>query len=269
VSKKSHISLPATTAVALLVAYSMVFFYAPIEADQGFVQKIFYLHVPLAIVTLFGLIAGAVMAAVYLRTGRREWDARSYVAIHVSLILGVGGLITGSIWAKASWGHWWVWQEPTLVSYLIILLLFCCYQPLRFAIEDPERQSRYAAVFAVTGGAFIPINFIAVRMAAAYTHPRVFQVTGAQLPLSMGLTFLAALIAIALVFVTLFRFELRAKALRARIRALERKLDSAPLARKLDSEPLAREPILSLAPPTADSAGAAPRSPVPVPIRSV
>jgi heme exporter protein C len=200
----------------------MVFFYAPIEADQGFVQKIFYLHVPLAIVTLCGLIAAAVAAAMYLRTGERAWDARSYVAVHVSLILGVGGLLTGSIWAKASWGHWWVWQEPTLVSYLIILLLFSCYQPLRFAIEDPERQSRYAAVFALTGGAFIPINFIAVRMASAFTHPRVFQVTGAQLPLSMGVTFLVALAAITLLFITLCRFELKAKAVRARLRALER-----------------------------------------------
>ncbi|HET6869092.1 MAG TPA: cytochrome c biogenesis protein CcsA [Solirubrobacteraceae bacterium] len=221
-SLTSHIKLPALTVVALAVAYSMVFFYAPIEADQGFVQKIFYLHVPLAIVTLCGLIAGGVNAGLYLRTGRSEWDARSYVAVHVSLILGVGALVTGSIWAKASWGHWWVWQEPTLVSFLIVLLLFCCYMPLRFAIEDPERQARFAAVFAVMGGAFIPVNFVVVRMASAFTHPRVFQVTGAQLPLSMGLTFVAALIAIGLLFVTLCRFELRAKALRVRIRSLER-----------------------------------------------
>jgi heme exporter protein C len=227
----SHTKLPAVTVVAVAVAYSMVFFYAPIEADQGFVQKIFYLHVPLAIVTLCGFIAGGIAGGMFLRTGRREWDARSYVAVHVSLILGIGALVTGSIWAKASWGHWWVWQEPTLVSFLVVLLLFCCYQPLRFAIEDPERQARLAAVFAVMGAAFIPVNFIAVRMASAFTHPRVFQVTGAQLPLSMGLTFLAALAAIALLFITLCRFELRAKALRARIRVLEQAaldLDEAP-----------------------------------------
>jgi heme exporter protein C len=221
-SSRSHIKLPVLTAVALAVAYAMVFFYAPIEADQGFVQKIFYLHVPLAIVTLCGFIAGGVTAGLYLHTGRRDWEARSYVAVHVSLILGVGALLTGSIWAKASWGHWWVWQEPTLVSFLIVLLLFCCYMPLRFAIEDPERQARFAAVFALMGATFIPVNFIVVRMASAFTHPRVFQVTGAQLPLSMGLTFLVALAALTLLFITLCRFELRAKALRAQIRVLER-----------------------------------------------
>jgi heme exporter protein C len=225
--KKLDHRLPALTALALLVAYGMVFFYAPIEANQGFVQKIFYLHVPLAIVTLFGFTAGAAMAGMYLRTGNRTWDVRSYVAIHISLILGVGGIVTGSIWAKASWGHWWVWQEPTLVSYLIVLLLFCCYQPLRFAIEDPERQSRYAAVFALAGGAFIPINFIAVRSAAAFTHPRVFQITGAQLPLSMGITFLLALLAITLLFITLCKFELRAKAVSMKLRRLERAVGSS------------------------------------------
>ena len=139
--------------VALLIgAFALVFFYAPNEADQGFIQKIFYLHVPLAIVALCGFVAGGIYGILYLRTGDRTHDLRSYVAIHLSLILAVGALITGSIWAKASWGHWWVWDEPTLVSFLIVFLLYACYQPLRFSIEDPERQARYAAVFSVDRG---------------------------------------------------------------------------------------------------------------------
>ena len=97
---------------------------------------------------------------------------RSYVAIHMALIFGIGALITGSIWAKASWGHWWVWNEPTLVSFLIVVLLFATYQPLRFAIEDPERQARYASVFAIVAGAFVPLNFIAVRPRPAATCTR-------------------------------------------------------------------------------------------------
>ena len=95
------------------------------------------------------------------------------MAIHLSLILAVGVLVTGSIWARASWGHWWVWDEPMLVSFLIVFLLYASYQPLRFSIEDPERQARYAAVFAIVAGAFVPLNFVAVRMAEPLTHPRV------------------------------------------------------------------------------------------------
>ena len=175
-------ALSLATLITLGAALALVFFYAPLDAGQGFVQKIFYIHVPLAIVSLGGFIFGGLLAIGYLRTGDRAWDMRSYVAIHIALIFGVGGLITGSIWAKASWGHWWVWNEPTLVSYLIVLLLFATYQPLRFSIEDPERQARYASVFAIVAGAFVPLNYLAVSLATAYVHPRVLTLTSANLP---------------------------------------------------------------------------------------
>src|SRR3984957_4554912 len=152
-------SLSLLTVVALAAALVMVFFYAPLDADQGFVQKIFYIHVPLAIVSLCGFVFGGILAIQHLRTGDRRWAMRSYVAIHMALIFGLAALLAGSIWAKASWGHWWVWSDPTLTSFFIVLLLFATYQPLRFSIEDPERQARYASVFASVGGAVAALTF--------------------------------------------------------------------------------------------------------------
>src|SRR4030088_649541 len=216
-------ALSISTVAAMALALSLVFFYAPLDAEQGFLQKIFYTHVPLAIVALGGFVIGALLAVAHLRTRDPRWDMRSYVAIHMSLIFGVGALITGSIWAKGSWGHWWVWDEPTLVSFLIVFLLYATYQPLRFAIEDPERQARYASVFAITAGAFVPLNFIAVRMSTAYVHPRVLGGTS-NLPGPMALTFVVSLIAIALLYVTLCKYELTAKHARAQLRALRRRL---------------------------------------------
>jgi heme exporter protein C len=227
--------LSLATVATITVALALVFFYAPLDADQGFVQKIFYIHVPLAIVSLCGFIFGGVLAIGHLRTGERRWDMRSYVAIHMALIFGIGALITGSIWAKASWGHWWVWSEPTLVSFLIVVLLFATYQPLRFAIEDPERQARYASVFAIVAGAFVPLNFIAVRLAQQYVHPRVLTLEGGNLPGSMALTFYISLLGIALLYATLWNYEMAAKNARGQVRALRRMLlgdDSvAPLGR--------------------------------------
>jgi heme exporter protein C len=230
--------LAAATVLAMGVALGMVFFYAPLEAEQGFLQKIFYVHVPLAIVSLCGFVIGGVLAIQHLRTRDSRWDMRSYVAIHMSLIFGVATLITGSIWAKGSWGHWWVWSEPTLVSFLIVFLLYATYQPLRFAIEDPERQARYASVFAVTAGAFVPMNFIAVRLSTAYLHPRVLGSTS-NLPPQMALTFVVSLGAIASLFATLCRLELNAKRTRAQLRALRHRLaqeeDSATPVRRVRS----------------------------------
>ena len=216
--------LSLATVAILVGGFALVFFYAPNDADQGFVQKIFYLHVPLAIVALFGFVAGGVYGLRFLRSGDPSLDLRSYVAIHISLILAVGALVTGSIWAKASWGHWWVWEEPTLVSFLIVFLLYACYQPLRFSIEDPERQARYASVFAVIGGAFVPLNFMAVRAAESLTHPRVLSTTGGSMPGSMRLTFLVSLLGMALLFITLNKYELTSKQATFRLRALKRRM---------------------------------------------
>src|SRR3954465_3496598 len=102
-------ALSVATVVAIATSLILVFYYAPLDADQGFVQKIFYLHVPMAIVALCGFVFGGIMAIQHLRTRDRRYDVRSYVAIHLALVLALGTLITGSIWAKASWGHWWVW----------------------------------------------------------------------------------------------------------------------------------------------------------------
>jgi heme exporter protein C len=216
-------ALSFATIVVVALALALVFFYAPIEEDQGFLQKIFYVHVPLAITALCGFVLGGILAIQHLRTRDAKWDLRSYVVIHVSLIYAVAVLISGSIWAHGSWGHWWVWNEPTLVSFLIVFLLYATYQPLRFSIEDPERQARYASVFAITCGAFVPLNFIAVRMSTSYLHPRVLGSTS-NLPWQMALTFVVSLVAFVLLFATLCQFEMTAKHARAQIQALRRRL---------------------------------------------
>ena len=170
----------------------------------------------------------------HLRTRDQSWDLRSYVTIHISVILAVGVLATGSIWARASWGHWWVWDEPTLVSFLIIFLLYATYTPLRFSIEDRERQARYASVFAVVAGAFVPINFAMVRMAQSYVHPRTLGTTTGGMPGEMMLTFLVALAGMALLFVTLWKYEMASKSATAELRALRRRLlgDDEPAPRR-------------------------------------
>jgi heme exporter protein C len=221
-------ALSIATVVVLSAAMALIFFYAPLDADQGVIQKIFYVHVPMAIVALCGFVAGGLMAIQHLRTGDRAWDMRSYVAIHLAIVFGVGVLITGAIWAKRSWGHWWVWDEPVLVSFLIVFLLYCCYQPLRFAISDPERQGRYAAVFAIAAGAFVPINFVAVRMAVQQVHPRVLSETGGHLPGDMRLTFLVALAGVALLFATLWKLELTSKNASEQMKRLRARLESTP-----------------------------------------
>ena len=214
----------AIAAVAVLVTgYALAFFWAPLEAE-GFIQKIFYLHVPLAVIALLGFLVAAVHSIRHLRTGDPIHDARSYVSIHLSVIFGVGALLTGAIWAKGQWGVWWEWREPTLVSFLIVFLLYATYYPLRYSIEDRERQGRYASVFAITAGAFIPLNFMAVRLADPFIHPRTFSSAGG-LPGEMLVAFLVCLAGMGLLWTALVRFELAAKGASADLGRLRRALE--------------------------------------------
>ncbi len=95
---------------------------------------------------------------------------------------------------------------------------------LRFSIEDRERQARYASVFAVVAGAFVPINFAVVRMAQSYVHPRTLGTTTGGMPGEMMLTFLIALVGMALLFVTLWKYEMASKSAGAQVRALRLRL---------------------------------------------
>jgi heme exporter protein C len=218
-------TLALVTVATLVAGFALVFYYAPLDADQGFIQKIFYLHVPLATMSLLGFVIAAVFAIRHLRSGDPTDDARAYVSIHLSVIFGVAVLATGAIWARASWGKWWVWDEPTLTSFLIVFLLYCTYYPLRYAIADRDRQARYASVFAITAGAFVPLNFLAVRLAQPLVHPRVFATAEGGLPAEMWLTLLVCLAGIALLWVTLVRFELAAKSASASLARLRRALE--------------------------------------------
>src|SRR3954462_9381979 len=97
-------ALSVATVVTLITGYALAAFVAPMDPDQGFIQKIFYLHVPMAIVALCGFIFAGLCATAPLRTDAATWDLRAYLAIHISIILGVGVLLTGPFRAKASWG---------------------------------------------------------------------------------------------------------------------------------------------------------------------
>ncbi len=217
--------LAIATLAVMAAGYVLAFFAAPEDADQGFIQKIFYLHVPLATVALGGWIVAAIHAIRHLRTSDPKHDARSYVSIHISVIFGLAVLLTGAIWAKGSWGVWWEWKEPTLVSFLIVFLLYATYYPLRYAIEDRDRQARYASVFAITAGAFVPLNFLAVRLAEPLIHPRTFSSAGG-LPGSMLWPFLVCLVGMALLWATLVWFELDSKAASGNLKRIRRALEA-------------------------------------------
>ena len=222
--------MPALAALAAgLVGLSLilVFFVAPEDADQGISQKIFYIHVPIALTAYAGFGWGAYKALLYLWRREERYDLESYVGIHQGIILGALTLITGSIWAKASWGVWWAWDSNQLVLFLVLFLFYSAYFMLRFSVEPGPRRASMSAVYALFGVALIPVSFLAIRLAEDFIHPTVFTRDGPQMTGTMFTTFCVAWAAVTALAYTLYRVELSGKRLDANLREL-REVLTAP-----------------------------------------
>ena len=218
-----HIPLPvlASAAVVLMgTALALVFFYAPIDADQGLSQKIFYIHVPIALTSYACFAWGAAKAFIHLRSRAPGADLESYTAIHQGVIFGALTLLTGSIWARISWGHWWTWSSNQLVTFLILFLSYSAYFMLRYSVEPGPGRANMCAVYALFGVVLIPVSWLSIRIANDYIHPTVFTTHGPQMSASMFLAFCVSWAALLALAGTMYRVELAGKRLDARLREL-------------------------------------------------
>jgi heme exporter protein C len=216
------------TVTAALTALAVIgsFLVAPEDADQGVIQRIFYFHVSIAIVSLVAFAVAFVSGVRYLRGRRERDDEIGVTSIGLGLLFSGLVVITGSIWAKASWGTWWVWEDPRLVTYVIVILLYAAYFMLRSSL-DGERRLRYSAIFAIAAFAAVPLSFYSVRVAQSFVHPVVFTQSGANMPDTMLVWFVVSQLAMLALFVTLLQFELMQRRAERSLRELKLRLERA------------------------------------------
>jgi heme exporter protein C len=217
------IRLPVVAGAATILvgsALALIFFYAPTDADQGLSQRIFYFHVPLALTSYACFGWGAWKALRYLRTRDERADLESYVAIHQGVIFGALTLLTGSIWARISWGVWWSWSEDQLVLFLVLFLFYCAYFMLRFSVDAGPARANMSAVYALFGVVLIPVSFLAIRLSRQFIHPVVFNLDGPQMTGSQFFTFCVSLAAMLALFATFYAIELAGKRLDRSLREL-------------------------------------------------
>jgi heme exporter protein C len=134
--------------------------------------------------------------------------------------------VTGSIWAKASWGVWWTWSSNQLVLFLVLFLFYCAYFMLRYSIEPGPRRERISAVYALFGVALVPVSFLAIRLASDFIHPTVFTRDGPQMTGTMFAAFCVSWAAITLLAYVMYRVELAGKRTDANLRELREALAS-------------------------------------------
>jgi heme exporter protein C len=168
------VALAITAAVLLLTGVALAFYWVPNAPIEGFRQRIFYIHVPAAL-TAYACFGWAAWKGLRLLSRRdQRYDLESYTAVHMGVIFGIVTLVTGSIWARTSWGVWWDWSERQLTLFLILFLFYSAYFMLRYSTEPGPRRANMSAVYALFGVVLIPISFLAIRLAEGLIHPVVF-----------------------------------------------------------------------------------------------
>jgi heme exporter protein C len=162
------------TAGALLLlgtAWLWAVWTAPIDARQGEIARIVFVHPPLAFGAYLGFGLTALGGLVYLARRREEWDRFAVAAAEVGVVFCTLMLLTAVIWAKAAWGKWWSWDPRTTVT-LLLYFVYVAYLLLRAYAEGSERAARFGAVYAIAGLAVIPLNYFAIELAGGRAiHP--------------------------------------------------------------------------------------------------
>jgi heme exporter protein C len=105
-----------------------------------------YFHVTMWFGMMILLSVALVHSILFLARFDLKHDTIASEAVNVSVLLGIMGLITGSVWARFTWGAWWV-SDPQLNGAAITMLAYLAYCLLRNSIDEEQKRARIAAVY--------------------------------------------------------------------------------------------------------------------------
>jgi heme exporter protein C len=204
-SQKISTALFAMLLILLPIDFYLIFKVAPTERIMGDVQRIFYLHVPLAISAYAGFTTVFIASIMFLWRKNLFWDTVAYTAAEIGVLFSTLVIITGSFWARPVWNVWWTW-DPRLLTMFILWFIYVGYFILRKGIPERLKKARYSAVLGIIGFLDVPI----VRLATKWwrsVHPRLKSEGGGLDPVMLKVLLFSMLTFILFaVFLFLFRY---------------------------------------------------------------
>ena len=211
----------------MLIALYMAIVTSPLERVQGVHQKIFYIHVPLALIAYVSIAVVAVGSVMYLWKRRGRWDRLAHASAEIGVITTTLVLVTGSLWGRPVWGAWWSWSDARLVTTLVMWLVYIAYLMLRSLGGRTPGTARAAAVIGILGFANVPITYFSVYL-WTFLHPLPTLQSSSDRPDSAILMpFLVAMLAFTLLYVYLTAFRMRLEKSRTDLDALRASQDIA------------------------------------------
>jgi heme exporter protein C len=205
--------------LALLPVYAWVVIDSPIDSVQGMMQKILYVHPPLAYGAYLGFVATAIAGGLFLWKGSEIHDQLAIAGAEVGTVFCTLMLVTGPIWARGAWGpgNWWVW-DARLTLTLLLWFVYLAYSLLRSFTEGDERAARFASVYGILGVVLIPLNYWIIDLVGGAMHPDnlQFEENDSSLGEGMGLPFLVGNLTFFFVFAYLLVLRWRVGVLRSK-----------------------------------------------------
>ncbi|MXX68946.1 MAG: hypothetical protein F4Y74_08300 [Gemmatimonadales bacterium] len=133
----------------------------PADALQGEVQRLLYVHVPVAWVMMLAFFVVFLMSILYLVQRRLKWDLLAVSAAELGVLAAVLTLILGTLWGRPTWGIWWAW-DPRVTTTALLVPIYTGYLVVRSMTEDPDRRARWAAVIGLIAFVQVPIVYLSV-----------------------------------------------------------------------------------------------------------
>jgi len=181
----------------------------PPQNQLGEVSRLFYFHIPAAWVTVLAYFVAMRQSVLYLRRKELLYDVKASSAAELGTLFCILATITGSIFAKMTWGSFWNW-DPRQTSILILLLIYGAYLALRSAVREPERKAALSSVYCIFAfPAAVFLVFVTPRVYQSL-HPAdsIIDASGRiQMPAPILVTFLASLVCFTLIFVWMHRLQ--------------------------------------------------------------
>lgn len=182
----------ATTAVSTLAATALALWYAPVESPAGVVPKLFYIHVPAAIIMFFACFLAFLAGLIYLWQRRSPWDTIALAGAELAAASSAIVLITGMLWGHLAWRQWWTWS-PRLTFSLILWLLYVLFLAFRPMIVSPQRRALLSSLYLVIAFLDVPLVYLSVKLLPDI-HPATIALVPAMRVTLYVSTFAAALL---------------------------------------------------------------------------
>ncbi len=184
--------------VLMVTALYFVFIYVSTEAEMGIVQRIFYIMVPSGWLAMLSFLIIFISSILYLRKRDRKWDNLAFSAAEIGIIFTTLALISGSIWAKPTWGVWWDWGTPRLTATLVLWFIYLAYFMSRSFATEESRGARFAAVVGIIGFIDVPIVALTIILPSLQEpglHPGTLIFESGGLAPDMSLTLMVSIFA--------------------------------------------------------------------------